>query len=223
MNKQWESEGYMKKLGIIALLLCAGLVALGAQERGRVKAGQIYLGANTMSGAMLGDIAFGFQPTGFEYISADSYSGSEGDVLALNLNLEGGYFLTDNLAVGLDALTMYYKSIDTNGSWSASAMFAPGLEVSYLIPIGSIVVPYVKATANYLYGYSVSSSNTSPHNKDSGFMLMPMAGVKLFVADHASLDITAFYHYMREASVDDSSSWYSMSSFGFSFGVTAYL
>jgi hypothetical protein len=204
---------------ILVVLLGAALCA-GAFAGDRAKAGQGYLGLNTLSGVFLGDVPIGFQPNGIEFGSYTDNSGSKDNFANITLNLDGGWFLFDGFGVGLNVLGWYMRDESGSGSWNQTIMIAPGLEVMYVMDFGWPVAPYVKLSANWLYFTGNSKSSPTFSTPYTGILVMPTAGVKWYVAGPVSVDAAVFYHYTR-ASKD--SSWYTVSSFGLLAGVSITL
>jgi hypothetical protein len=208
----------LKKLLIFTILICALTFSAWAEGGIGGKAGQFYLGLNSFTGGVLGDIGIGFQPSGFEYANYTDASGSSENIIALNLDFVFGYFIMDGLELGFDCLGLFLNN-SSGSNWNSSYIMGPGIEATYIFNPGGNIAPYVKLSGNFMLMNSTSSSNPDLGPWTTGFMVMPSIGGKVFFTPNVSFDVAGFYHYARMTTNSD---WFSFSSFGLTFGVSAY-
>lgn len=123
-----------------------------------------------------------------------------------NLNGSLGYFLTDNLEVGVRQSVTYSDFVGSD--WSGSTRVA--LDLHFPLGEKGHIVPFIGANIGYVYGDGV---------KDT-FAAAPEAGLKLFVNETTFVFITAEYQFFfDEADSDDVSTAFDDGQFVYTIGI----
>ena len=183
----------MKKfcLLITAIFLLSFNAAQAQLEKGKIMTGV----ASTIS---IGG-AWGSEMMSLGFLS------SEGDYKETIVNLlpRGGYFIMDNLVVGLDVVTSLYteKSSSTDDKWTQN-MFGGGPFTRYYYPLETI---YPFGELSVVFGQEVDkykSASYENEDKMNVFMAVLGAGVAKPIAERATLDIMAGYSHVIWTHVD---------------------
>lgn len=110
-----------------------------------------------------------------------------------------GYFVIDNLVVGLGAGGAYYDF----GDRLEMTSYSGGVYAQYHFDLGSAFVPFIGAQANIAYAkVSQKYSSTDPSgakvttevsSDETAFMGEGQVGVKMFVAENVAIAAYGFY------------------------------
>ncbi|MFV0604319.1 MAG: outer membrane beta-barrel protein [Niabella sp.] len=112
-----------------------------------------------------------------------------------------GYFVIDNLALGLSGLFQSSKNKDGNDSWSDATNFYAIMPIAnYYIPLDGMVRPVIGVGA----GYGGMSNGSNQTDKDRGFLAAGSAGIAIFLNNTISFDISGQYQYSNFKNASDS-------------------
>ena len=146
--------------------------------------------------------------TGLDFLSSTVKPYYDGDtdadlnetVSKFSIAPSAGYFIIDNLAVGLSAAFSTAKQKTGSGNWSdPQTSYAIGPFVTYYAPLEGMVKPFVTATGGF-GGLSQSNDND---DKYSGPVFGGGLGVAIFFNNNVSLDLGAQYLRSNYKNKDD--------------------
>lgn len=166
----------MKKITLLFAILAAGTYVATAQtEKGKI----IISGQSNLN----------FSSVNTKIYYDKEKVGDFGRTTSINLTAGAGYFVIDNLAIGLDAGLNFaqYKEEGEDAEKSTTISLIPGL--TYYFPLEGQVKPYINAGA----GYSFNSSGNTDDDKASGLLYGGNAGVAVFLKDNLSIDLGVGY------------------------------
>ncbi len=104
----------------------------------------------------------------------------------MNFDAQGGYFIMDNIEVGLD-IGVTYMSTDAGGTDETFMMLFGGVFGEYNLPLTDLpVVPYIGAGAGIGFW---SAEYGSADDSDVMFVGQGWAGAKYFLADSVSIGL----------------------------------
>ena len=197
-SKQNITRTTMKKTFFLTMALC--FFALSVSEA-QVNKGRILLGVSTsLSYVNFGSdiMSLGFSSIKFKANSMENVDPDVIKVTTLNLSPKIGYFVINNLALGLNL--SIGSSIDKpeSGGKNTTTSFGLGPFVRYYIP-GSKVMPFFEISS--LFG-SISEKYKdqfySSSNKSSLRSIGGGAGLAVKLGDKVTFDMMAGYNSMSE-------------------------
>ncbi len=173
------------------------LAASGAlAQPPQLEKGNIMLGV-TSTASMCGSWGSDMMSLGFlrtkHKTGSNTYN--EQKIRTFSLLPKGGYFIMDNLAVGLQTVLAgsSHQNIDSEGKWTETTI-AIGPVVRYYYPLEKI---YPFAEFESMFGSSIYKSPTSGGTEDVYRYSLFMAGLSLGAAvpigDKVTFDMTAGY------------------------------
>jgi len=196
----------MKKQALIITLtiLTASFTVLTAQTtKGKFLLGELsyieFLGNGVMGSTNLGYTTFQNKSDG------DSNDDSKDKMFSVNIVPRIGYFIIDNLAVGLDVFlaTESQKAMD-DAYKSSSTFFAVGPFVRYYIPTKKIL-PF--AEVNYSIGsrsYKSEFDGNEPYSSKYAIQLYGAGlGLAVPIGEKVTFDALAGYHAYVNKDKDD--------------------
>ncbi|MCH7402437.1 outer membrane beta-barrel protein [Belliella kenyensis] len=209
----------MKKGLLVFVLLCCGFTIKAQTEKGR-----FLLGAGTTVG--LGEVS-GPMTIGFSSSKFELADGSTGEIKSSNIYLSPkvGYFVLDNLALGLDLALSFGNGKTTQAAIeteSKSNLFAAGPFARYYFP-GEKIRPY--AEANSLFGARNQENKIGSVNIENKYSLSNIAGglgIAILLGAKSSIDLMASYNSMK-LSENESSFSNKLNTIGFKFGFTVFI
>lgn len=154
------------------------------------------------------------------YVSEDLSSG--GDTrLSLNISPAAGYFVIDDLVIGVQT-NFGYTDSDYNDK-STQFVFMPTAQ--YYLPFGSVLRPSIQVGAGYV---SLSQSMPTGNNSTSrhsfrGFTWASAAGISYFINRSISLDFGVQYADINASYSGDSSIKVKTKGIGGTIGISLYL
>lgn len=184
----------MKKITLLSVVFSLLVTALAAQPEvpQQLQKGNLLL-AVTSSISM--DGSWGSEVFGLAFSSTKSKHGSEPaegfyKCTVWNLLPRGGYFIMDNLAVGLEFLVSGYSEKHDDGydTWKEST-FGAGPYIRYYYPLDRF---YPFAEVEVLLGTEKESYNDSDY-KYNLFMLGTYLGVSVPLGERVAFDIKTGY------------------------------
>ncbi|OFY48933.1 MAG: hypothetical protein A2W85_14810 [Bacteroidetes bacterium GWF2_41_31] len=219
----------MKKAIVIIISVLYYSTAYSQLSKGNFLIGM----STTLSSIGTGPEMFG---TGYSTINSKIGGKTEGQTKTFGLNLvpKVGYFVLDNVAVGLD-INLSYSSMKINNSRESQTTFFGGLGAfgRYYIPVskvysffelnagmGQASSKYKSPGSNPYYYYADSESKSNFYNFGTGVGLAVPLGKKIII------DFIAGYDYVREVS---NKTYYgqkvgtAIHSFGFEMGIMVML
>ncbi|MFT3902965.1 MAG: OmpW family outer membrane protein [Niabella sp.] len=166
----------MKKITLLFAILTVGTFAATAQtEKGRfVVSGQSNLNFSSVSSKVYYD---------------KKKVGDYGKTTSFNFTPGVGYFVIDNLSVGLDVGLNFsrFKAEGEDADKSETVSLIPS--ATYYFPLEGQVKPYVNAGA----GYAFNSNGSSDKEKASGVAYGGSAGIAVFLKSNLSIDLGVGY------------------------------
>lgn len=154
-----------------------------------------------------------------EYYDGETDSDSDYKQSSISVSPSVGYFVIDNLAVGLSAAFQSYKDKTGNDDWSdPSTAFAIMPFATYYIPLQGQVRPFVGVGG----GFGGVSEGDDDADKFSGLALGGNAGVAIFLNDKISLDLGAQYIHTNYKNKDDNDWRLKTGSIGAMVGFSVY-
>lgn len=189
----------MKRTILLTTLLC--FFALSAMEA-QVNKGRMLLGVSTSFsyvnfGSDLLDLGFS---TIKQKSNAAGYVEPAADKMTtLNFLPKVGYFVINNLALGLDAsIVSYNEKYGNSGGTSSMTYFGLGPFVRYYIP-GNKVMPFFEISSLFGSANSKYKSGTySSSDKNSVTSLGGGAGLAVKLGDKVTFDMMAGYNSFTE-------------------------
>lgn len=198
----------MKKL-VCSVLLCLSLATFGQTERGKF----LILAGTNLS----------FSSLSHEYES-DGNSADAGSSSQFDLTLGGGYFVHDNIALGIEV--SYDRTSTEYSDGDKEVMSASAISPFVRAYIGSYTVarPFVQAGIGFgKHKGEYTSANYFSEGSEDLFLYSLSGGVSFFLNDIISLDILLAYVYSSLESDAGSSSKYIISGFGSNIGFSIFL
>nr|MBI1230727.1 outer membrane beta-barrel protein [Cytophagales bacterium] len=218
----------MKKINIMIVLLlltCIGLVNAQTEK------GRILLGVSSdlgLTGA--GGIDIGYSSTKRKLDGASFVEDNSSKITNISLLPKFGYFVSDNLALGLDLIFASSKSKSGNSnSEFSSILLSTGPFVRYYIPT-SKVLPFVElnssfgrrtSTSKYPDDINIEDNITKTNIRSIGGGI----GVAVPLGEKVAFDILAGLNSLRVINENPifSNSRYVTTSLGFNVGFTMFL
>lgn len=198
----------MKKIIFIALAI---FTLTATTTKAQTDQGNFLLGASSNYSFSSGEFGGGSGILTLGYTSVnyksdrDGYTEPDPDK-ELNLNLipKVGYFVLDNLAVGVDFVTGYSKYDD--GSWdyeTSTTLLGFGPFARYYVPSG-YVMPFVEIGGAYALAKSkFKDPNGTDDSKNSLMMFGGGAGAAISVGDNAMIDMLLGYNSIVVKATED--------------------
>ena len=124
-------------------------------------------------------------------LAASGGNGPDFDAFAASANVQGGFFVTDALELGLRQTVTYQDSVGSTLG-GTTAVF-----LDYHFEVADNVLPYIGANIGYAYGDLFNDT----------FFAAPEAGVKVFVSDTAYIFGAAQYQFFFNKGDDASDSF----------------
>jgi hypothetical protein len=197
-SKQKSIYHIMKKVIAFILVLC--FIALSVSEA-QVNRGRSLLGVSTsFSYVNFGSdlMSLGFTSTSYRGNSPDYVDPSKDKMITLNLLPRFGYFVANNLALGINLCIASSTDKPGGGEKYTATAFGAGPFLRYYIS-GSKVMPFFEVSS--LFG-SITSKNVYLGNEYSNSSSMRSigagAGIALKVGDKVTFDLLAGYNSMSE-------------------------
>jgi hypothetical protein len=202
-SKQDLTYQIMKKVIMLITVLC--FLALSAVEA-QVNKGRTLIGVSTS----FSYVNFGSDLMSLGFASIKQKSNAPGYVepaaekfTTFNFLPKFGYFVINNLAIGLDACIA--SSSEKSGDWSkySTTYFGLGPFVRYYVP-GSKVMPFFEV--NSLFGslnVKDEYQSYSSSNKTGMSSIGAGAGIAVKLGDKVTFDMMAGYNSMSEKSKQD--------------------
>ena len=180
----------MKTLALlVSFYFFINLTMLNAQT----SQGKILVGASsTLSFIGTGTDFFTIGYMSAKYKSdVDEFDESDQNLI-LNLSPKVGYFVIDNLALGLDVTLSLSNSNNGGGEYESNTIFGTGPFIRYYIPT-SKVLPFFEV--NSIFGTSKSKKGTYEY-KSSIFSIGGGIGAAVPLGDKVIFDVLAGYNSM---------------------------
>ena len=198
----------MKKFFLLAIVLVSSNVILAQTEQGKY----------VLSGA-----------TGLQFISSNieyEYDGqSLGDVTQTSFSVMPtiGYFVIDNLAIGLSATYTSTTQKDHGDKYTmSSAMILPS--ALYYFPVSGNLRPLVQAGAGFMSTVSKGNNNYDSYNqKISGLAINFGGGASYFINENVSLNFGLSYTMANLKNSDDSDFVQNQGNFAGNVGLSVFL
>lgn len=126
-------------------------------------------------------------------------AGKGNSSLAFNLSPNAGYFVMDNLAVGLRLGLGYYGTKNTNTGFYRGSSIAGGVFGRYYVPL----TKRLKLPIDLELGssYSINNANGTKSSNNSYFG-HAYTGISYFLAPNASVDLLLGYQFSELATPD---------------------
>lgn len=194
----------MKKLLIIFIAITCVTLSMSAQtEKGRF----------TISGSTAVDLSYVSKSLNGDGIGDTSFN--------LNISPTAGYFVIDDLAIGVQANFTYLDS-DINDK-STQFSFIPTAQ--YYLPFGTVLRPSIQVGAGYI---NISQSVPTGNNSSSrlsfgGFTWAAAVGVSYFINKSISLDLGVQYADINASYSGDTSIKVKTKGVGGTIGISLYL
>jgi opacity protein-like surface antigen len=221
-----------RKLILIAVLGILPVLFLSAQT----EKGKVLLGISSRYSLLpLGEglsypdmMTLGFSTIKYKSDAAGEEESESTKFTCFNFTPKAGYFVIDNLALGLDVnigLSSMKESYDTHDYKSSGSMLSAGPFVRYYFPVEKIL-PYIEAGASLGSAKSTyESDNDNDEYKSSVNSFMGGAGIAILLGDKVTLDFMAGYISMtmkdKEDNPDNERTVFG--TLGFKFGVVVFL
>lgn len=193
-----------KSLFLAFLIISLSCINLSAQT----SKGKFLVGGLTYIGNF-GSVPTGEMNIGYTTTQSKDDSGDDSDYkrkqFSINLLPKVGYFVIDNLAVGLDfTLSSSFRKTTNLSSKSKSTVFTAGPFVRYYIPTKK-VLPF--AEANYSFGSNSSSSEWEGEESSSKYGIQMYGvgiGVGFPLGEKVSFDtVVGYHHFMIKRKEDN--------------------
>ena len=213
-----------------SLILAIAIIAvncniLNAQtSKGKFLLGELsYI--ELMGNGVMGSTNLGYST--FQTKSDGDNDSSKDKMFSLNIVPRAGYFVIDNLAIGLDVFlaTEYYKTMDDSYK-STSTFFAAGPFVRYYIPTQK-VLPF--AEVNYSIGSRKSKSEFDGSESYSSNNAIKLYGAGLGLAipigEKVLFDAMAGYHayVIKDKENNDNNERFVAGTIGLKLGFSVFL
>lgn len=145
-------------------------------------------------------------------------SGGELSSSVFTLTPSLGYFVIDNLAVGLD-LSYTSTKIDDDSVESTTSSFAVLPMGTYFFEAGDNFKPYVGVAG----GLISTSSGDEDSNKSNGLAIRGKGGIAYFLNESIALDFSAQYVHTSQKNKENNDVVTNNNSFGVGFGFSIFL
>lgn len=122
----------------------------------------------------------------FQYYKSHFESGSDIKVIDISVNPGFGYFIIDNLAIGLN-INIGYSKYNDNKYYTLGA----GPFVKYYFNSGL----FLKTELNYSYLHGIGSNNTQ---KIKDYSIIPGVGYAFFINQKVSIEPCLSYQYAHD-------------------------
>ena len=168
----------MKKFLLIAAIAVCGMTSVNAQTE---KGNWTFGGSSTFS--------FNSNTQKSEF-DGDELEG-ETKISNINFSADAGYFVIDNLSVGLEFMVSSSKeTYEESGDESEfkSSSFAVLPQATYFFRSDSDIAPFVGAKVGYMY-----AGGEEDINKYSGLAFGANAGLAYFINSNVSIDLMVEY------------------------------
>lgn len=191
MNGYLQIEKRTNKMRKTILTLLAGVFTLAsANVFAQTEAGHGFVGAKS---------GLGFTSTKVTTKTAEG-SNSSKPTNKFNLNLNGGYFVIDNLAIG-GLVELDLTAIDT----ASTLEYVVAPKLTYFVPFDSQFRPYANFYAGYA-GVNHSKSGSSENSNTGGLAIGGGIGCAYFLQSNIALSLELGYNSQStEVKVGDKS------------------
>jgi len=189
----------MKRIKILTISLITINIGL---LKAQTNQGRVLLGVSSeLSIAGTGTNLLNIGYSSINYKSdADGFEESDPDkTTGINFLPKVGYFVADNLAVGLDLnVALFSRKYGTNNDKFSETLLSAGPFVRYYVPT-STILPYFEiggslGTMNSKYDYSEDSNWEDDEYKSSVMSIGGGIGLASSLGEHVMLDILAGYN-----------------------------
>lgn len=190
----------MKKLFLLIPVICfLSIQSVDAQfEKGKIMAG-------VTSTLGIGEFGTDLMSVGIltqKYKSSSGESSGSDKIFAINLLPKAGYFIMDNLAVGIDLLVGLYHEKDDDGDKYNETTLAIGPFVRYYFPLEKIY-PFVEANVG-IGSWSEKYPEDSDWNEKEGLLLYGIGvGAAKSLGEKIMLDALVGYSSQTWKDEDD--------------------
>lgn len=184
----------MKKF---TLILCAVLIFGVSALQGQTNNGKIFLGLSSYALGMPVSSTGSFMSLGFGKTKYKSDSGNEdgNNTTFFNVQPKVGYFFTDNIVAGLEAMVVSSTENDPNsdGKYKESVLLA-GVFARYYLPAGKFN-PFLELEGGIgSYREKVTGTDYDYDDKYNISLIGGGVGLALPVGDKAAFDIVVGYN-----------------------------
>jgi len=177
----------MKKiifLLLVALFGCSAMNLMAQTEKG-----SRLLGGTTSLAP--GSAGFRFSNSKAKIINGPDFSDTKS--YGLNISPSLGYFVADNLAVGVGLGIAFngYKSGNADTEWENTLSFSPFMR--YYLPVSNKVKPYGEAGFSF---FSTKSAFSNDDERSGSRSIGGGVGTAFFIGPKTSLDLLLRYDYL---------------------------
>jgi outer membrane protein len=162
--------------------LCIGMMAIAASSHGQIMSGSWLIG---------GSAGFGFGGSKTEVQVGSVTTSTKVSTSNVIVSPRAGYFLIDNLAVGVDLDLSGYGSTERDGvdiQRSSTTFFTVGPFVRYYIPLGE-VYPFIEGGVGFGSVTYKNSLNNVETKTTHGLMDIGVGpGLAVFVTDNVAIE-----------------------------------
>ncbi len=193
----------MKKITLIVIASVFSLTSLNAQ----MEQGKMLVGLSTalnLGGSSSGVMGFGYSTIKYKS-DADNFNYPEpANRLSFNLSPKMGFFVIDNLAIGLDVSFSYSKfnSDEVDYTYKES-MYCIGPFVRYYIPT-TLVKPFFEIGATFgTYKEKTDGNSQNSEYENSLITYGTGFGIAIPIGKKASFDMMLGYNSILEKAKED--------------------
>jgi len=169
---------------LVLLLFLSSTIVLGQLEKGKI--------------FIQGSSSIGFSSEKYTYISGGTSTESSKST-SFGFSPKGGYFIIDNLPIGLliDVNTYKNKAIDSDNQSSSNTLLIGPFARYYFLPQDELK-PMAEVSVGF--GGSKDKSEYSGYTNESKYGIFQLgigAGASYFITDHVAFDFLIGYNSSR--------------------------
>ncbi len=180
----------MRRGIFIVFLILTGCLLFGQSKS--IRAGDFMIGGNINGGIETGADST-LDKDGKEI------SGNTFNQFRVGISMETGYFLVNNLEIGpifdIEMTSKIYAGNSNNHTDTRT--IGLGLQLGYFLDMPGMLAGYMKVTGLYNM-YTIQTflnGNPNPETSLSGFLIVPEAGLAVFLNESAAVLIGGFFSY----------------------------